>query len=393
MKVTWITYGLSYSRESDHDFLHTKATTGGDGMESKFSVGDRIPAFELPTHEGSLRRLPSEKPAVLVFFRGQWCPYCRWELSGLQTVNRAIAETGAEIIGVSPDSPEESEELRKRLSLSFTILSDSDLAVTDAFGLRHVGGRASTGQDMPFPTTFLVSPDGTVLAKFENETYRDRPSPKDVLATVQRLLAGPTGDAAGSLAANSEAKYERRNEISEARNPEVSRLFRELQQQIYSSNVIPVEFKRELFTMTSIGAGCQHCQSHGGHFLAGLGVSLERIQALWDFEASALFNDAERAALRLARDAALVPSAVTPEHFVALRKHYSNAEIAEIMDVMCIGAFLNRWHNTLATVTDQESVDWALENLGPVGWQPGKHLGEPSEQMRPLRRELAEERR
>ena len=113
-----------------------------------------------------------------------------------------------------------------------------------------------------------------------------------------------------------------------------------------------------------------------------MGVDAERIQALWDFETSGLFTEAEKAAYRFARDSALVPSAVTPEHFVELRKHYSEAEIAETLTVMCLAAWLNRWHNTLATVTDQESVDWALEYLGPVGWTPGKHVGDKAEQMR-----------
>lgn len=157
-------------------------------MESKLRVGDRIPAFELPGHDGLLRSLPLPKPTILVFFRGQWCPYCRWELTGLQTINRAVSDAGGEIVAVSPDPPAESEDLRKRLGLSFTIVSDADLAVTDLFGLRHVGGHGSTGQDIPFPTTFIVDAHGVVRAKFENETYRDRPSPKDVLAALKELL-------------------------------------------------------------------------------------------------------------------------------------------------------------------------------------------------------------
>jgi peroxiredoxin len=158
-------------------------------IESPIRLGDPLPALELEAQDGTGRSLPTGKPAMLIFYRGQWCPYCRWELTGLQTISRAAEELGAEIIAISPDSPSESADLRQRLGLTFTILSDPELKVTDRFGLRHRGGRASTGQDMPFPTTFIVDPGGVVRGKIENETYRDRPSPKDVLAILQKVLA------------------------------------------------------------------------------------------------------------------------------------------------------------------------------------------------------------
>ena len=157
-------------------------------IESTIRIGDAIPAFSLTAQDGSTRALPQEKPTLLVFFRGQWCPYCRWELTGLQTINRAVNEAGGEIVAVSPDTNEESEELRGRLSLSFSILSDPDLAVTDTYGLRHAGGRSATGEDKPYPTTFVVDAQGIVRAVFENETYRDRPSPKDVLAALKQVI-------------------------------------------------------------------------------------------------------------------------------------------------------------------------------------------------------------
>ena len=160
-------------------------------VESPINVGDTIPAFTLAAQDGSLRSLPSDKPTVLVFFRGQWCPYCRWELTGLQTINRGVSDLGGQIIGVSPDTGAESEELRQKLSLAFPILSDPDLAVTDSFGLRHVGGRAATGEDKPFPTTFIVDAQGMVRAKIENDTYRDRPSPKEVLAALKEAVSAP----------------------------------------------------------------------------------------------------------------------------------------------------------------------------------------------------------
>jgi peroxiredoxin len=160
-------------------------------VESFLQVGDQLPSFTLVAQDGTLRSLPLDKPTVLVFFRGQWCPYCRWELAGLQTINRGVSEVGGEIVAVSPDTGAESEDLRQRLGLAFAILSDPDLAITDLFGLRHIGGRSATGEDKPFPTTFIVDAKGVIKTKIENDTYRDRPSPKEVLGALKDAIPIP----------------------------------------------------------------------------------------------------------------------------------------------------------------------------------------------------------
>ena len=91
---------------------------------------------------------------------------------------------------------------------------------------------------------------------------------------------------------------------------------------------------------------------------------------------------AERAALRLARDGASVPNMVEPAHFSELRKYYSDRQIVEMLAVISLAGWFNRWNNSIATVTDQESVDWAQDNLKNVGWTLGKHAGETHEQRR-----------
>ncbi|MGE0058462.1 MAG: redoxin domain-containing protein, partial [Dehalococcoidia bacterium] len=86
-------------------------------MEDSVKVGDKLPGFELRAQDGITKSFPQGTPTILVFFRGQWCPFCRWELTGLQTINRTVTDLGGEIVGVSPDSMEESEGLRERLGL------------------------------------------------------------------------------------------------------------------------------------------------------------------------------------------------------------------------------------------------------------------------------------
>jgi len=65
-----------------------------------------------------------------------------------------------------------------------------------------------------------------------------------------------------------------------------------------------------------------------------------------------------------------------------MRKHFSDSQIIEILAVIAVGGYLNRWNDTIATVTDQASIDFANEVLRPVGWDPGKHVGETSEQRK-----------
>jgi len=176
--------------------------------------------------------------------------------------------------------------------------------------------------------------------------------------------------------------YNNRQNFEMGRWPELREAFNNVVQTVWAEKELSEQFKQELFTMASLASGCMHCQSHGAFHLNAMGVKTERIRALWEFETSDLFSDAERAALDLIRSAAITPNASTPEHFEKVRKYYSDTQIIEILAVNSAAAWLNRWNDTIATVTDQESVDWALENLSDVGWQRGKHVGEETEQRK-----------
>jgi alkylhydroperoxidase family enzyme len=149
-----------------------------------------------------------------------------------------------------------------------------------------------------------------------------------------------------------------------------------------SPNNLTRQLRSERFTMASVAGGCQHCQAHGAYTLHMMGVDPDRIRDIWAFEQSAEFTEAEKAALRLARDGASVPNMVEPRHFADLRKHYSERQIVEMLAVISLAGWYNRWNNSIATVTDQESVDWAAANLTSVGWTLGKHAGTTHEQRR-----------
>jgi alkylhydroperoxidase family enzyme len=181
----------------------------------------------------------------------------------------------------------------------------------------------------------------------------------------------------------SEAKYENRQNLEFFRWPELAEKFNSLVHLVMvADNSLTRQLRSELFTMASVAGGCQHCQAHGAYTLHMMGVDSGRIRDIWSFEQSAVFSEAERAALRLARDGALVPNCVEPGHFADLRKHYGDRQIVEMLAVISLAGWFNRWNNSIATVTDQESVDWAQTNLNAVGWTLGKHEGAAHERRR-----------
>ncbi len=176
--------------------------------------------------------------------------------------------------------------------------------------------------------------------------------------------------------------YQDRQNLEMGHWPELRAQFNQLIKIVWNERELSEQFKQELFTMASQASGCLHCQSHGAFHLNAIGTDTARIRAIWEYEKSDLFTDAERAAFDLVRAAAQSPNATTAEHFQALRKHYTETQIIEILAVSSMAAWLNRWNDTIATVTDQESVDWASENLSDVGWHIGKHTGQSDEQRK-----------
>ncbi len=158
-----------------------------------------------------------------------------------------------------------------------------------------------------------------------------------------------------------------------ARRPEILRAFSDLITKIWRTGTLPIELKPLIAVISSQAAGCRYCQAHEAVDARERGVEEEKIAAVWEFETSPLFTEAERSALRLARDASLQPNMATQEHFEALREHYREEEIVEIMAVISLFGFLNRWNDTMATDLEDEPFRFASETYGERWWTPGKH--------------------
>ena len=126
-----------------------------------------------------------------------------------------------------------------------------------------------------------------------------------------------------------------------------------------------------VFLMASLVTGCRYCQAHRSTALERRGADAEKIEAVWEFETSPVFSERERAAIRFARDSAIVPNAVTDEHFVELRRHFTEEEIVELMAQSCQAAWSNRWNDTMGTPL--EPIPTATMSRIAPDWDPGKH--------------------
>ncbi|MEL7281356.1 MAG: hypothetical protein AAGK79_13435 [Pseudomonadota bacterium] len=150
-----------------------------------------------------------------------------------------------------------------------------------------------------------------------------------------------------------------------------------------------------IFFVYQLASGCVHCQAHGAFGIfdytedayfqdempeEDLPEVISYIQSLMDFERSESVSPAMKAALRVARDAGRLPGRVTAAHIEELRRHYTDREIQETLAVIVVNAWLSGSMQSMAVVTDQLSMSWAIRHLGPKGWKPGVHTGLPNEQ-------------
>ena len=134
-----------------------------------------------------------------------------------------------------------------------------------------------------------------------------------------------------------------------ARHPAMMNAVSALVGAVYGPGKVDAGLKRLIGEATSKAAGCFYCSAHAANGARDQGVDPERIAAVWNFEDSDLFSDAERAAIRVAMHSGLSPNATTDEDFDTLKKHFSDDEITEIVGVIAMFGFLNRWNSTLQT--------------------------------------------
>lgn len=171
------------------------------------NIGDTIPEGSVATIEGKQFRLSdiiSQKPTVLIFYRGGWCPYCNTHLGKLQTIEQDILKSGYQIIAISPDRP---EELRKSISkhdLTYSLYSDSTMNIAKAFGLaftvekktrvmyKIVGinlnkSSGTTHNMLPVPAAFIINTKGVIRFAHSDPNYKVRIDTDEILKKIKEI--------------------------------------------------------------------------------------------------------------------------------------------------------------------------------------------------------------
>lgn len=168
--------------------------------------GDSVPDGILRTVAGQkvhLRTLVSKAPALLIFYRGSWCPYCNAHLGAIQGIEKDLRDMGYQVLAVSPDDPVHLKEMADKNSLTYTLLSDRGLALAKKFGLvfrldktalekykqwnmKLSEASGGTNQDLlPVPAAYLVAKDGKILYSHFDPDFKKRVDPKEVLEAAE----------------------------------------------------------------------------------------------------------------------------------------------------------------------------------------------------------------
>ncbi len=158
-----------------------------------------------------------------------------------------------------------------------------------------------------------------------------------------------------------------------ARRPNILKAYTNLNNAVMWEGTVDGQLKMLLTLVRSVASGCRYCQSHMSNLSTRFGASDEKIQALWNFEESDLFTEAERAAIRVAFKAGGLPNEVEKEDFDELGKYFDEGEIIEIIACISLFGWLNCWNETMATQVEDVAAEAASKSIGPMGWEPGKH--------------------
>ena len=159
------------------------------------------------------------------------------------------------------------------------------------------------------------------------------------------------------------------------RRPAIAKAFINLNKAVMANEGrVTSEQKRLIGYLTSANTGCRYCEAHTILAAERYGGTAERLENIWSFRQSDLYTPAEKAAFELALAASSVPNAVNAEIENEMQKYWDEGEIVEILGVVALFGYLNRWNDSMATSMEEGAVDAGQRLLSNRDWQQGKHV-------------------
>jgi uncharacterized peroxidase-related enzyme len=156
--------------------------------------------------------------------------------------------------------------------------------------------------------------------------------------------------------------------------PAISKAFINLNKAVMENQGrVTSALKRMIGWVASNAAGCRYCQAHTIRAAERYGADQEQLDNIWEYATHPAFSEAERAALNFALASSVIPNAVDETIKTELYNHWNEGEIVEMLGVIALFGYLNRWNDSMGTTIEAGAVESAELYLGKTGWQKGKH--------------------
>jgi len=156
--------------------------------------------------------------------------------------------------------------------------------------------------------------------------------------------------------------------------PAISKAFIELNKAVMENQGrVTSALKRLIAWVSSNATGCRYCQAHAIRAAERYGAEQAQLDNVWEYQTHPAFSEAERIALDFSLAASQVPNTVDEQLSQRLREHWNEGEIVEMLGVISLFGYLNRWNDSMATSIEPGAVESGVQYLGKHGWIAGKH--------------------
>ncbi|GGI98417.1 fusion protein [Shewanella hanedai] len=158
------------------------------------------------------------------------------------------------------------------------------------------------------------------------------------------------------------------------RRPKIAKAFINLNMAVMDNQGrVTSSLKRLIAYVSSHVTGCRYCQAHTIRAAERYGAEQAQLDNVWEYQTHPAFSDAERVALDFSVAASTVPNGVNQELNERLHLHWEEDEIVEILGVISLFGYLNRWNDSMATTLEEGAIASGESLLALEGWEVGKH--------------------